>query len=86
LKQYKSPGNDQIPADLTQAGGETLLAAIQKLINSIWNKEEFPDQWKESIIVPVYKKTGLKWTVVIVAGCHCYQVHTRFCRISCFQG
>jgi hypothetical protein len=28
---------------------------IHKLINSIWNKEELPDQWKESIIVPVHK-------------------------------
>ena len=22
----------------------------------IWNKEELPEEWKESIIVPVYKK------------------------------
>jgi sorting nexin-29 len=28
---------------------------IHKLISSIWNKEEFPDQWKESIIVPIDK-------------------------------
>jgi len=27
-----------------------------KIINSIWNKEELPEQWKESIIVPIYKK------------------------------
>jgi len=33
-----------------------LHSAIHKLINSIWNKEELPQQWKESIIVPVYKK------------------------------
>jgi hypothetical protein len=26
------------------------------LICSIWNKEELPQQWKESIIVPIYKK------------------------------
>jgi hypothetical protein len=26
---------------------------IHKPINSVWNKEELPDQWKESIIVPV---------------------------------
>jgi sorting nexin-29 len=29
---------------------------IPKLINSIRNKEELPDQWKESIIVPIHKK------------------------------
>jgi hypothetical protein len=29
---------------------------IHKLVNSIWNKEELPEQWKESIIVPIYKK------------------------------
>jgi hypothetical protein len=26
------------------------------LNKSIWNKEELPDQWKESVIVPVHKK------------------------------
>jgi hypothetical protein len=56
LKKYKSPGSDQIPADLIQAGGEILLSEIHKLINSVWNKEELPAQWKESIIVPIYKK------------------------------
>jgi hypothetical protein len=46
----------QIPAALNQAGGETLLAEIYRRINSVWNKEELRDQWKESIIVPVHKK------------------------------
>jgi hypothetical protein len=32
------------------------LSTIHKLINSIWNKGELPDQWKESIIVPIHKK------------------------------
>jgi hypothetical protein len=54
LKEYKSPGSDKIPAELIQAGGQ--MSAIHKLINSIWNKEELPDQWKESITVPVHKK------------------------------
>jgi len=60
-KRYKSPGIDQILAELVQAGGITLHyitlhSEIHKLINSIWNKEERPQQWKESIIVPIYKK------------------------------
>jgi hypothetical protein len=43
LKKYKSPGSDQITAELIQAGGEILLSAIHKLINSVWNKEELLD-------------------------------------------
>jgi hypothetical protein len=57
LKKYKSLGSDQMSAELYHAGGETLVSVIHKLITSIWNKEEIPDQWKESIIVPI-QKTG----------------------------
>jgi hypothetical protein len=55
LKRYKSPGVDQIPAELIQAGGETLRSENRKLIKLIWNKE-LPHQWKESIVVPIHKK------------------------------
>jgi len=56
LKRRKSPGIDHIPAKLIKAGGRTLRSEIHKFINSIWNKEELPEEWKESIIVPIYKK------------------------------
>jgi hypothetical protein len=46
-------GTDQISAELIKAGGETLRSDIYKLICSIWNKEELPQQWKESITVPI---------------------------------
>jgi hypothetical protein len=52
----KSPGSDEIPEELLQAGGDILRSEIHKLINSIWNKEELHDEWKESIIVPIHKK------------------------------
>jgi hypothetical protein len=55
-KRYKSPGTDQIPAGLIKAGSSKICCEIHKLINCIWNKEELPDQWKDSVIVPVYKK------------------------------
>jgi hypothetical protein len=42
---------------LVQAGGEILLSAIHKLINSIWNKEELLDWWKQAIIIPVHKNS-----------------------------
>jgi hypothetical protein len=59
LKKFKFPGSYQILAELIQAGGETLVSGIHKLINLIWNKEEMPDRRKESIILP-FHKTGDK--------------------------
>jgi hypothetical protein len=59
LKRYKSPGVDQIPAELIQAGGEALHSGIHKLIKLMWNKEELSYQWKESVVVPIHK-TGDK--------------------------
>jgi hypothetical protein len=56
LKKYKSPGSDKIRAELIHAGSKTLQPEIHKLINSVCNKEELPDQWKESIVVPVHKE------------------------------
>jgi hypothetical protein len=33
----------------------TFRSENHKLINSVWRKEELPEQWKESIVVPIYK-------------------------------
>jgi hypothetical protein len=56
LKKCKSPGSDRITAELIQARGEILRPGIHKLLNVIWSKQELPHQWKESIILPIYKK------------------------------
>jgi hypothetical protein len=42
FKRYKSPGTDQIPAEIIQAGGNTLHSEIHKLNSYIWNKEKLP--------------------------------------------
>jgi hypothetical protein len=34
------------------------VSVIHKLITSIWNKEEMPDQWKESIIVQFTRRVN----------------------------
>ena len=55
LKGHKSSGVDQMSAELIKAGARTICYEIHKRIISIWNKEELPEEWKESIIVPIYK-------------------------------
>ena len=56
LKSHKSPGIGEILAELIKAGGRTICLEIHKLITSIWKKEKLPEEWKESIIVPIHKK------------------------------
>jgi hypothetical protein len=56
LKKYKAPGSDQIKSALIQAEGGILNSEIHKLIMLIWNKEELPHQWKETIVVSIHEK------------------------------
>jgi len=43
-QSYKSPDVDQIPTEIIQAGGKILRSEIHELINSVWKKEELPQQ------------------------------------------
>ena len=56
LTSHKLPSIDQIPAEVIKAGVKTICSEIHKLIISIWNKEALPEEWKASIIVPIYRK------------------------------
>jgi hypothetical protein len=52
LIRHISSGIDQI----IKAGGEKSHSEIDQLVNSVWNKEELPEVWKESITVLIYKR------------------------------
>jgi len=41
---------------LIKVGARTIHSEIHKLIIFVWNKEELPEEWKESIILHIYKK------------------------------
>ena len=56
LKNNKAAGVDEIPSELIRYGGEDLIRRIHKLICAIWNKQVLPEEWKEAIIVPIFKK------------------------------
>jgi hypothetical protein len=87
LKSHKSPGIVQIPAELIKTGGRTIHCAIHKLIISIWNKEVLPEEWKESIIVPIYKNIrGIKRIVITIGAYRFCELRTKCCPIFCSNG
>ena len=58
LKRHISPSTDQIPEEMITAGSSSTRSEIHKLINSVWNEEELPEERKESIILRAYVYEG----------------------------
>jgi predicted sugar kinase len=69
LRSRKLLGIDHIPAGLIKAGGKKIRYEIHKLITSIWNKEELPEDWKVLIVVPIYKKDDKTDCSIILMVC-----------------
>ena len=56
LKMGKSAGVDNIPAELVQAGGETMTA----ICNKIWKTGEWPTTWTQSLFITLPKEGNLQ--------------------------
>ena len=66
-KNHKLLGIYQIPAEFIKAAVRTIRCEIHKYIIPVWNKEELPEEWKESTIVRIYKR-AIKQNVVIIGN------------------
>jgi hypothetical protein len=60
INNNKSPGIDNIPAELYKKGGRLLLNKIHSLIKEIWKEEKMSTDWTTNITVPIYKNRGDK--------------------------
>jgi hypothetical protein len=56
LKSNKAGDTDNVIPELVKQGGRTLKQRLYKFILMIWEKEQLPNQWREGIICPTYKK------------------------------
>ncbi|XP_077255535.1 uncharacterized protein LOC143893712 [Temnothorax americanus] len=60
LKDKKAPGPDQITAEVLKALGETGIDTLHAICNHIWQHGEWPQDWTESVILPLHKKGSTK--------------------------
>ena len=60
LKNGKSAGVDNIPAELVQAGGEIIFIALTTICNRIWQTGEWPTPWTQSLVITFTKKGNLQ--------------------------
>lgn len=59
FKNNKAAGTDGIPAEFLKNSGPALTEEMTHLMVSIWETEKMPDSWKESAIIPLFKKKGV---------------------------
>ncbi|MCU7800906.1 MAG: reverse transcriptase family protein [gamma proteobacterium symbiont of Lucinoma myriamae] len=55
LKPGKASGLDKISAEMLKASTSSLLQVYEKLFNSLFRKGIYPNCWRESYIVPIFK-------------------------------
>ena len=60
LKKGKSAGVDNIPAELVQAGGEDVITVLTTICIKIWQTEEWPTPWTQSLVITLPKKGNLQ--------------------------
>jgi len=56
LKNNKAAVTDGIYPELIKYWGNKLLNRNYKLVRQIWEEGRIPEEWKETITVPIYKK------------------------------
>jgi len=56
LKNRKSPGPDGISNEMLKYGGTELILYLTQLFQQIVKLGDIPKTWKESIIIPLFKK------------------------------
>ena len=60
LKKGKSAGVDNIPAELVQASGETMIDVLTEICNRICRTGVWPTPWTQSLIITLPKKGNLQ--------------------------
>ena len=60
MKKGKSAEVYNIPAELVKAGGEDVIAALTTICYKIWQTEEWPTPWTQSLIITLPKKDNLQ--------------------------
>ena len=58
LNNNKSPGIDEIPAELIKAGGPQMAKEIHLICNKIWKEGRWPTAWSRLTLVMLSKKAA----------------------------
>ena len=56
----KACGGDRIPVDLLQILKDDALKVLYSICQQIWKTQQWPQDWKRSVFIPIPKKSNAK--------------------------
>ena len=58
MKNRKATGMDGIPVEVWKCLGEEGIDMMWDLMKWIYAQEKMPTEWRDSVIIPIYKENG----------------------------
>jgi hypothetical protein len=58
MKGGKAMGPDGIPIEVWRTLGDVAIVWLTKLFNFIFRSNKIPDEWRRTILVPIFKNKG----------------------------
>ena len=58
MKAWKAGGPTELNSDMLLALGNEGIDWLTVLLNKVYKEEEMPDDWKNSILIPIFKGKG----------------------------
>jgi hypothetical protein len=68
MKGGKPMSPDVIPIEVWMTLGDVAIVWLTKLFNLIFRSNKIPDEWRRSILVPIFKNKGMCKVVLIIGG------------------
>ena len=65
MKHGKAMGPDGIPVEVWKSLGEEVVDMLLDLLQKIFEQEKMPEEWRDSVIVPIFKEKGTSRSVGI---------------------
>ena len=56
ITMYKASGGDGIPVELFQILKDDAVKVLHSICQQIWETQQWPQDWKRSIFIPIPKK------------------------------
>ena len=56
----KASGGDEIPSELLQILKDEAVKVLQSICQQIWKTQQWPQDWKRSVFIPIPKKGNAK--------------------------